>query len=1501
MLRLARRSDTFEQCSGGYNDGGPCNSAADCPSACVNDPTRRCAADSDCVSGACGPAGTCGPTVCDSASTHPGRLCNTDASCAGGECGPETFPLAAARASADSGVGAVELARFGPFTPFLDPGVCQEATDAMCTASSDCSGGSTGPCVRYAIEAESPVPLEGLTSTDQVFTFTANEAITGQILDGDLDAQDLVLTLRNRVTGQSIPIGRSGSVGRTVNAVHVSPFSFPGLAAEGNVAAILEPEATYNSNAMDPQAGTDRNGDGDTDDTMVHVFKVDTSGTTATDVMGSQELAVDAGLLINGRSLAVSDGQVFFRVPEQGPVAQTTFRASQAPGGPEPDGFSIMDSTIAPTISADGRFVTFRSTATNLIPGISGSQVYVYDRDADGNGVFDEAGGTAIELVSQTTGGVGGNGSSAEASISATGRYVVFFTQAPNLVPGQYSPCQADSIGLINPPSGACPGLVLRDRVLHTTELVSLDASGSGGPNGDAEFPTVSADGRFIAFWSVASNLLPMGQDTNTCGAWTTPGTCADIFVYDRCVADGVSVCANPHTERVSLRSGGVQTQNRSDLPQITPDGRFVLFTSRDDLVGKNSSGHDTAYLVDRTTGEPELVTASPTTGFAFDTLGDPAFMSADARYIAFTTTAPLVPGAGFSGYVRDRLTGAYDIVTVASDGTANNGVDGAEGISPDGRYVLTSGYSTNLVADDTNGASDLFVHDRVTGATRRVNVPAGGGNADAGTGFGGMSADGRTVAFPSGATNLLGAGNDNNGVADIFIRTVDWSSPDTKDLTGDHDLDDTILEVLDSGATPGTPPTPLCPADAAATANGMVAFLRPESAGDTTLAKLPRCPRAASFVGGKPDLNGDGDASDEVVHLWRGGANNVDNLKCAANSVALSSNFVAAAVTETTIPQLKTLALSNVPPASCTAWTATNQEAESIAFCGDIVAFLTSESAQGANLNAGTGDTDQNDRVLQLFNPATGALINTGHATVDFVCNDRQVAFRVREANDGPGFPGNGDADTLDDVMLVYDLTRPGCVTSRAPADCTINTGQAVRPCLFEVCDPQLPYRVLTDQVKFLTYEGDQSQDLNHDGDQGDLILQIYDVRKNTLTFGGTVGNNCSTPTCEGTQTGGNPVDPPTTSGSVVTNPTKRCQIFLGAPASCSTDLDCQPPNSGGVAGAFCQGTRCWQLASLPSTCTADSDCPSGAFCRDDQVAATQVQPPAHDSVILPRKALTVKIPAGTTLLDSSFTVKVLNADVLPAPEAPGHAIRLAAEDGDCPQDTVGVPDLGGGQDHVVVAGGKQAKAVVPLHLDATKFTTHNGAAPHRCTLLLKASTVLQGNVDPNPSNDVFPLELNVIDGNDTPSVTTHESLVVSAKPIKLGIGSAQTKQKTVKVTVVNADGGESAGHDITVTATDQGNCSSLPLGCPSFPLCPAHTVGTVAPATVTVAGGAKGSVAVPITVGSSDFTTTNKHTPSRCAVVLTATTAVMGNTEPDASNNTTYLVIDVVDKADF
>ena len=405
-------------------------------------------------------------------------------------------------------------------------------------------------------------------------------------------------------------------------------------------------------------------------------------------------------------------------------VAETT-RVSVRTNGKQGDSESYV-----PSISPDGRYVTFESLATNLVNG-------------DKNGAYDifvhdyKTGKTA--RVSVRTNGKQGNGHSYDPSISSAGRYVAFESTATNLVNG-------DTNGVED--------IFVHDQQTGETRRVSVRTNGAEG-NGNSYYPSISSAGRYVAFESEATNLV--NGDTN--GAF-------DIFIHDR---------ETGKTERVSVRTNGVQGDAGSYLPSISSDGRYVAFESdATNLVNKDTNGVFDIFIHDRETGKTERVSVK-TNGVEGDAGSNNPSISSAGRYVAFESYAANLVNGDTNGasdiFIHDRQTGETRRVSVRTNGAQGDGNSYYPSISSDGRYVAFYSYATNLANGDTNGASDVFVHDRQTGETRRVSVRTNGKQGDYYSYYPSISSDGRYVAFDSLATNLVN--KDTNGARDIFVAEL--------------------------------------------------------------------------------------------------------------------------------------------------------------------------------------------------------------------------------------------------------------------------------------------------------------------------------------------------------------------------------------------------------------------------------------------------------------------------------------------------------------------------------------------------------------------------------------------------------------------------------------------------------------------------------------------------------------------------------------------------------
>src|SRR5216683_578688 len=292
----------------------------------------------------------------------------------------------------------------------------------------------------------------------------------------------------------------------------------------------------------------------------------------------------------------------------------------------------------------------------------------------------------------------------------------------------------------------------------------------------------VSADGRFVAFQSEANNLV--AGDTNAA---------IDIFVRDTCL--GAAGCT-PSTVRVSVASDGTQGDDTSDSFSISADGRFVAFESdASNLVAGDTNLATDIFIRDTCRGATGCTPSTVRVSVASDgtqangnSFGNAnrAAVSADGRFVAFQSDASNLvaddTNAASDIFVRDTCLGATGCtpstvrVSVASDGTQTGGGGSRFSISPDGRFVAFESGASNLVVGDTNAASDIFVRDTCLGATGctpstvRVSVGATFGfpQANGSSSRAAISSDGRFVAFQSDASNLVAG--DTNGVGDVFL-----------------------------------------------------------------------------------------------------------------------------------------------------------------------------------------------------------------------------------------------------------------------------------------------------------------------------------------------------------------------------------------------------------------------------------------------------------------------------------------------------------------------------------------------------------------------------------------------------------------------------------------------------------------------------------------------------------------------------------------------------------
>jgi Tol biopolymer transport system component len=331
------------------------------------------------------------------------------------------------------------------------------------------------------------------------------------------------------------------------------------------------------------------------------------------------------------------------------------------------------------------------------------------------------------ERISVNSQGTAGNNPSQDPAVSGDGRFVAFTSLADNLVP-------SDLNGVND--------VFVRDRQTGTTERVSVSSTGEQGSFSGGVDPSISADGRFVAFATTA-DFAPADTNFRT-----------DVYVHDRQTGT---------TELVSVNNQGTVGNNVSEEPSISADGRFVAFASSSvNLAAGDTDNATDVFVRDRLAGTTEALTVTPNSPPGPDSASGSPSISADGRFVAlWSRQSDLVPGDanGFDGdvYVADRQTGTIERVSVSGQGTQGNLDSSQPSISADGRFVAFTSDADNLVPADRNSDLDVFVRDRAAGTTVRASVSSAGKEGGRGEGSlnPAISADGQVIGFQSEGDKL--------------------------------------------------------------------------------------------------------------------------------------------------------------------------------------------------------------------------------------------------------------------------------------------------------------------------------------------------------------------------------------------------------------------------------------------------------------------------------------------------------------------------------------------------------------------------------------------------------------------------------------------------------------------------------------------------------------------------------------------------------------------------
>ncbi|MGH2720707.1 MAG: TolB family protein, partial [Actinomycetota bacterium] len=433
--------------------------------------------------------------------------------------------------------------------------------------------------------------------------------------------------------------------------------------------------------------------------------------------------------------------------------------------------------SIAPSISPDGRYVAFRSLSTSFAPE---NNPIINGVETNAQDIFlrDLKGGTTVR-VTRGGGNTGDVGGSFDPSVSRDGNYVAFASLDREIIPGLKDCNDVHDVMVWERASGQVT-MVPTSNEATTCGTAPNTFPGAMLANRQSQNPSISADGRYIAYSSDAYNLDTTHADSHKYDLPQPPlsgdpvlGT--NIFVWDRTTGKSV---------RIDNAAGGAEPNgDAAFVPTISGDGKFVSYMSKaSDLVSGDTNGIRDTFRYNVAAGSTQLVTANPD-GSVQSCTGEPDLsacqsyeapsISADGRYVAFisgsnTLVIPDNNKTGRDVYVRDFSTNATARVNVSGSGEQAKGssTGSAPSISADGRHVAFTSKATNLVAGDSNGVADVFVADRAAPASAgwagaAIWDPATGGCVTncgpgpgpvAGSGYWMVATDGGIFAFGDAA-----------------------------------------------------------------------------------------------------------------------------------------------------------------------------------------------------------------------------------------------------------------------------------------------------------------------------------------------------------------------------------------------------------------------------------------------------------------------------------------------------------------------------------------------------------------------------------------------------------------------------------------------------------------------------------------------------------------------------------------------------------------------------
>lgn len=386
-----------------------------------------------------------------------------------------------------------------------------------------------------------------------------------------------------------------------------------------------------------------------------------------------------------------------------------------------------------PSVSKDGRYVTFTSSANNLVSGDTNGVADIFLRDLLNNTT------TRISLSST---GTEGNGGSTYSKISFNGRYVLFTSTASNFASND---------------NNGTEDIFLRDTVNATTELISISTTGSTGnyqSGGDLGLD-ISRDGKYVVFTSSASNLVT-----------TDTGGKMDVFVRDRTLGT---------TTLISMSDSGIQGNGDSRRPSISCEGsRITFYSQASNLVTSDTNGHSDVFYVDRIGQRTMYNITQASNGYS----GFPS-ISCSGDTISYHTDASNLLAADTNVrsdiYAHDISSDSTYLVSKSTSGTISDGYSYTPSVSADGRYITFESGANNL-AGYSNGWQNIYIHDRFTATTEKISKRNSSTNTFQNSSAAKISVNGEVVVYESDDTGLVTG--DTNALTDAFSSETGVTEP---------------------------------------------------------------------------------------------------------------------------------------------------------------------------------------------------------------------------------------------------------------------------------------------------------------------------------------------------------------------------------------------------------------------------------------------------------------------------------------------------------------------------------------------------------------------------------------------------------------------------------------------------------------------------------------------------------------------------------------------------